>query len=83
MATPAQVELGDPLATVSQAGTLLLAGAEAPEEIWASMPPSWQAVVRERELRVLAVDEALEAGIEALRACLRGEDAATLMVATG
>ncbi len=78
VATPTSIELGDPLATVSPAGTLLLASGQAPEEIWASIPPSWQAAVRERELRVLAVGETLEAGIEALRACLRGEEAALL-----
>jgi pyruvate-ferredoxin/flavodoxin oxidoreductase len=78
VATPSLRDLGDPLATVAPAGTLLLASGEAPEQIWAAMPPAWRAAVRERELRVLAVGETLEAGIEALRACLRGEQAALL-----
>jgi pyruvate-ferredoxin/flavodoxin oxidoreductase len=78
VATPRPRELGDPLASVAPGGTLLLASGEAPEQIWAAMPPAWRAAVRERELRVLAVGEALEAGIEALRACLRGEEAALL-----
>jgi pyruvate-ferredoxin/flavodoxin oxidoreductase len=69
-------ELGRPLSGVAREGTLLLAASDSSERLWTRLPLAWRTAVRERGLRLLACEESLESGIEALRACLRGEEAA-------
>jgi len=71
-------ELGDPLATVACSGTVLLAGHDPLEPGRGGLPLAWRATARSRGLRLLAVGAGLEAGLEAIRACLRGEEEALL-----
>jgi pyruvate-ferredoxin/flavodoxin oxidoreductase len=70
--------LGSPLAAVVPGSEVLITTPEPSERIWKELPADWRQAVREGELRVLATEEGFEAGLEALRACLRGEQAALL-----
>jgi pyruvate-ferredoxin/flavodoxin oxidoreductase len=65
------LDLGQPLAAVSPRGTVLLAGADSAERVWAELPEAWRRAVRERELRLCGCGASFEAGIEALRAILK------------
>jgi pyruvate-ferredoxin/flavodoxin oxidoreductase len=71
-------ELGQPLASVRAGGSVWLASEDPPERIWSALPLSWQQVVREHQLRLLAVEPEFEAQIEVLQSCLEGEEAALL-----
>ncbi len=62
----------------SRGATVLLASSEPPERFWAALPDAWRRAVLERELQLFTVYPAFRAGIAALRACLRGEEAALL-----
>ena len=68
-------DLGQPLAAVGAGGSVLVATADGPERLWAALPSAWRRAIRESELRLFAVEEGLEAGLEALRACLAGQQA--------
>lgn len=70
--------LGEPLADVALRGEVLVATREPAAQIWEALPPTWRQAVREGALRLLATDEGFDAGLEALRACLRGEKEALL-----
>jgi pyruvate-ferredoxin/flavodoxin oxidoreductase len=70
--------LGQPLADFAPGSDILVATQEPAEQIWEALPPSWRDAVREGEHRLLAVDAGFEEGLEALRACLRGEQEALL-----
>ncbi len=70
--------LGEPLADIAPQSDILLATREPAEQIWGALPPSWRQAIREGALRLLAVDPDFEAGLDALRACLRGERDALL-----
>jgi pyruvate-ferredoxin/flavodoxin oxidoreductase len=70
------LELGRPLAAVSPAGTVLLATDDPPERAWAALPGAWRRTVEERDLRLFTVTPGFDAGLEALCACLRGEEGA-------
>jgi pyruvate-ferredoxin/flavodoxin oxidoreductase len=71
-------DLGNRVGAVAPRGHVLLATADPPERIWARFPPAWRRAVHESELQLLAVDPPLETGLEALRACLRGEEGSLL-----
>jgi len=52
-------KLGDPLAGLADKGIVFIQSAETePERVWARIPARAQAVIRERDLRVLALDTA-------------------------
>jgi len=70
--------LGRPLSAVASGGEVLLATREAPEQIWEALPAAWRETVRQRDLRLLAADEGFEEALDAMRACLRGEQAELL-----
>jgi pyruvate-ferredoxin/flavodoxin oxidoreductase len=65
--------LGHPLRAVAPGGAALVASEHPAERLWAALPPAWRRSVREGELRLLAVGEGFQSGLEALRACLSGE----------
>jgi pyruvate-ferredoxin/flavodoxin oxidoreductase len=70
--------LGQPLGTVAPGSDILVATREPAERVWEALPPTWRQAVREDEHRLLAADGGFEEGLEALRACLRGEQPALL-----
>ena len=78
VATGKARELGEPLVSVRPEGSVWLSSEESPERIWEGLPPSWRQVVEERQLRLLAVEPAFEAQIEALQSCLEAGEAALL-----
>jgi pyruvate-ferredoxin/flavodoxin oxidoreductase len=71
-------DLGNRLGAVVPGGKVLIATTDSPQCVWDLFPPAWRRVVRESELRLFLVEEALEAGLEAVRACLRGGEAELL-----
>jgi pyruvate-ferredoxin/flavodoxin oxidoreductase len=71
-------DLGEPLAKVRRGASVLMATGDPPARIWRGLPSAWRREVRERELRLFAVGPAFDAGIEAIRAFLRGEEESLL-----
>jgi pyruvate-ferredoxin/flavodoxin oxidoreductase len=67
-------DLGQPLGAVHPGGGVLVATRETPERLWATLPPAWRRTIQDSKLRLFAVDEGLEAGLEGLRGCLRGDE---------
>jgi pyruvate-ferredoxin/flavodoxin oxidoreductase len=67
-------DLGQPLGAVHPGGGVIVASTDAPELLWATLPRAWRRTIRDARLRLFAVDEVLEAGLEGLRGCLRGEE---------
>jgi hypothetical protein len=57
---------------------VLVSTGDSPARIWRRLPSAWRREVRERELRLFAVGPAFDAGIEAIRAFLRGEEESLL-----
>ncbi|UCE87471.1 MAG: 4Fe-4S binding protein, partial [Deltaproteobacteria bacterium] len=78
VATDSPRDLGHPLTSVRPGAAVVLATADSPERIWHRLPAAWCREVRERELRVFTVAPAFEAGIAAVAALLRGDEAASL-----
>jgi pyruvate-ferredoxin/flavodoxin oxidoreductase len=70
--------LGQPLASIAPGSDILVAAQEPSEPIWEALPTAWRRAIREGGLRLLACDGGFEAGLEALRGCLRGERATLL-----
>jgi pyruvate-ferredoxin/flavodoxin oxidoreductase len=67
--------LGHPLASVAPGSDVLVATRAPAEALWNSLPQAWRTAIRDGEHRLLLVEEGFEAALEALRACLRGEQA--------
>jgi pyruvate-ferredoxin/flavodoxin oxidoreductase len=70
--------LATPLPPVAAGGLVLLATNAPAERVWSALPPAWRHAARQAGLRLLAVEPVFEAGLEAVRAWLRGEEAALL-----
>jgi len=70
--------LGQPLGAIAPGSDILVATREPAERIWEALPAVWRQALREGELRLLATEEGFQAGLDALRACLRGEQASLL-----
>ena len=71
-------DLGDPLAAVASGGKVLIATPHLPQYVWDLFPPAWRRRVQESQIRLFLVGESLEAGLEAVRACLRGGESELL-----
>lgn len=70
--------LGRPLAAVAPESDVLVTTSEPPEQIWKALSADGREAVRGGELRLLAIEAGFEVGLEAVRACLRGEQGALL-----
>jgi pyruvate-ferredoxin/flavodoxin oxidoreductase len=71
-------DLGASLAAVESGGCVLISSGREPDPLWCAIPSAWRQEVRAGGLRLLAVRPGFAAGLEALRACLDGEEAAAL-----
>jgi pyruvate-ferredoxin/flavodoxin oxidoreductase len=67
-------DLGNPLEALAPRGTVIVTTTDGRERVWRDFPSAWRRTIEERELRVLLADGNLDDGLEAVRACLRGDE---------
>jgi pyruvate-ferredoxin/flavodoxin oxidoreductase len=71
-------DLGRPFEAVHPKGTVIVSTPEPPDRVGSILPAGWRKVAADRELRVLVAPAPFEEALEAVRACLRGEEAPLL-----